>query len=54
MVLFSSFCLETVTGKTFKYIDNCLQILFLYKLLTSTSDEYESGFDSDRRERDSQ
>ena len=44
MALFSSVKLETSGGRTIEYIDHCHPNLWLYKLLTSTDDEYESGF----------
>ena len=44
MALFSSFKLETSGGRTIEYIDHCHPNLLMYKLLTSTGDEFESGF----------
>ena len=44
MALFSSLKLETSGGRTIEYIDHCHPNLLMYKLLTSTDDEYESGF----------
>ena len=44
MVLFSSVKLETSAVRTIEYIDHCHHILLMYKFLTSTDDEYESGF----------
>ena len=44
MALFSSIKLETRGGRTIEYIDHCYPNLLMYKLLTSTDDEYESGF----------
>ena len=44
MALFSSIKLETSGGRTFEYVDHCHPNLFIYKLLFSTDDEYESGF----------
>ena len=44
MALFSSIKLETSGGRTIKYIDHCHLNLLMYKLLTRTDDEYESGF----------
>ena len=44
MALFSSIKLETSGGRTIEYIDHCHPNLLMYKLLTSTDDEYESGF----------
>ena len=44
MALFSSVKLETSGGRTIEYIDHCHPNLLMYKLLTSTDDEYESGF----------
>ena len=50
--LFSSVKLEeTIKVKTIEYINHVHHNL--YKLLTSTSDENESGFVGDQRERDS-
>ena len=42
MALFSSIKLETSGGRTIEYIDHCHPNLLMYKLLTSTGDEYES------------
>ena len=44
MALFSSVKLETSGGRTIEYIDHCHPNLLMYKILTSTDDEYESGF----------
>ena len=44
MALFSSIKLETSGGRTIEHIDHCHPNLLMYKLLTSTVDEYESGF----------
>ena len=44
MALFSSVKLETSGGRTIEYIDHCHLNLLMYKLSTSTNDEYESGF----------
>ena len=52
--LFSSIKLETSGGRTIEYIDPCHSNLLMYKLLTSTDDEYESGFVRDQSNRDSQ
>ena len=41
--LFSSVKLATSGGRTIEYIDHCHTNLLMYKLLTSTDDEYESG-----------
>ena len=54
MVLFSSIMLETSGGRTIEYIDHCHPNLLMYKLLTSTVDEYESGFVRNTGNRDSQ
>ena len=54
MALFSSIKLETSGGKTIEYIDYCHPDLLMYKLLTSTDDEYESGFVRNQGNRDSQ
>ena len=44
MALFSSIKLESSGGRTIEFIDNCHPNLLMYNLLTSTGDEYESGF----------
>ena len=44
MAIFSSAKLETSCGRTFEYIDHCHFNLLMYKILTSTDGEYESGF----------
>ena len=44
MALFSSIKLETIDGRTFEYIDHCHPNLLMYKLLTSTDDEYAEWF----------
>ena len=54
MALFSSIKLETSGGRTIEYIDHCHPNLLMYKLLTSTDDEYESGFVINQGNRDSQ
>ena len=54
MALFSSIKLETSGGRTIEYIDHCHPNLLMYKLLTSTNDEYESGFVRSQGNRDSQ
>ena len=54
IALFSSVKLETSGGRTIEYIDHCHPILLLYKLLTSTVDEYEGGFVRNQGNRDSQ
>ena len=43
MALFSSVKLETSGGRTIEYIDHCHSNLLMYKLLTGTDGEYESG-----------
>ena len=53
MALFSSVKLETSGGRTIEYIDHCNPNLLMYKLLTSTDDEYESGFVSNINNRNS-
>ena len=50
---FSSIKLETSGGKTIEYIDLFYPNLLIYKLLTSTDDEYESGFVRNQGNRDS-
>ena len=54
MALFSSIKLETSGGRTIEYIDHCHPNLLMYELLTSTGDEYESGFVRNQGNRDSQ
>ena len=54
MALFSSVKFETTGGRTIEYIDHCHHNLLMYKLLTSTDDEYESGCVRDQGNRDSQ
>ena len=54
MALFSSIKLETSGGRTIEYIDHCHPNLLMYMLLTSTGDEYESGFVRNQGNRDSQ
>ena len=55
MALFSSVKLETSGGRTIEYyIDHCHRNLMMYKFLTSTDDEYESGFVKNQGDRDSQ
>ena len=54
MALFSSVKLETSGGRTIEYLDHCHPNLLMYKLLTSTDDEYECGFVRNQGNRDSQ
>ena len=54
MALFSSVKLETSVGRTIEYIDHCHPNILMYKLLTSTVDEYESGFVRNQGNGDSQ
>ena len=54
MALFSSVKLETSGGRTIEYIDHCHPNLLMYKLLTSTDHEYESGFVRNQGNRDNQ
>ena len=54
MALFSSIKLETGGRRTIEYIDHCHPNLLMYKLLTSTDDEHESGFVRNQGNRDSQ
>ena len=54
MALFSSVKLETSGGRTFECIDHCHLNLLMYKLLTSTDDEYESGFVRNQGNKDNQ
>ena len=44
MALFSSVKLETSGGRTIEYIGHCHPNILMYNLITSTADEYESGF----------
>ena len=44
MALLSSVTLETRSFRTSEHIDHCHPNPFVYKFLTSTDDEYESGF----------
>ena len=44
IAFFCSVKLETSGCRTIEYIDRCHPNLVMYKLLTSTDDEYESGF----------
>ena len=53
IALFSSVKLETSGGRTIEYIDHCHSYLLMYKLLTSTDDEYESCFVRNQDDRDS-
>ena len=54
MALFSSVKLGTNGVRTIEYIDHCHPNLLVYKLLTSTDDEYESGFVRNQGNRDVQ
>ena len=54
MALFSSVKLETSGGRTIEYRDHFHPNLLMYKLLTSTDDEYESGFVKNQGIRDRQ
>ena len=54
MALFNSIKLETSGGRTIKYIDHCHPNLLMYKLLSSTDDEYESSFVRNQGNRDIQ
>ena len=54
IALFSSVMLETSGGRTIEYIDHCHPNLLMYKLLTSTDDEDESGFVTNQGNRDRQ
>ena len=53
MALFSSVKLETSGGRTIEFIDHCHPNLLMYKLVTSTDDEYEIGFVRNQGKRDS-
>ena len=54
MALLSSIKLETNGGRTIEYVDHCHPYLLMNKLITSTGDEYESGFVRNQGNRDSQ
>ena len=54
IAFFSSVKLETISGRTIEYVDHCHPNLLMYRLLTSTDDEYESGFVRNQCNRDSQ
>ena len=54
MALYGSVKLGISGGRTIEYIDHCHSNLLMYKLLTSTDDEYESGFVRNQGNRDSQ
>ena len=54
MAFFSSVKLETSGGRTIEYIDHCHPNLLMYKLLTCTVDEYESGYVRNQGNKDSQ
>ena len=52
IALFSSVEMETFGGRTIEHIDHRHPNLMMYRLLTSTDDEYESGFVRDQGDRD--
>ena len=54
IALFSSVKLETSAGRTIEYVNHCHPNLLMYKLLTSTDDEYESCFVRNQGNRDIQ
>ena len=54
IALFNSVKLENSGGRTIEYIDHCHPYLLMYKLITSTDDEYESGFVRNQGNRDNQ
>ena len=54
MALFNSIKLETSGVRTIEFIDHCHPNLLMYKLLTSTVYEHESGFVRNQGNRDSQ
>ena len=54
MTMFSSIKLETSGGWTIEKIDHCHPNLLMYKLLTSTDDEFENDFVRNQGNRDSQ
>ena len=54
IALFSSVKHETSGGRTIEFVDHCHPNLLMYKLLTSTDDEYESDFVKNQGIKDSQ
>ena len=54
VALFIPVKLETSGGRTIEYIDHCKPNLLMYKLLTSTVVDHESGFVRNQGNRDSQ
>ena len=54
MALFSSIEPKTNSGRTIEYIDLCHPDLLIYRLLTSTDDDNNSGFVRNQGNRDSQ
>ena len=54
IALFSSVKLETSGGRTIEYVDRCHPNILMNKLLTSTDDEFESGFVRNQGNRDSE
>ena len=54
IAVFSLVKLETSGGRTIEYIDHCHPNILMYKFLTSTDDEYVSGFVRNQGNRDSQ
>ena len=54
IALFGSVRLETSDGRTIEYVYHCHPNLLMYKFLTNTDDEYESGFVKNQGNRDSQ
>ena len=54
MALFSSMKLENSGGRAIEYTDHCHPNLLMYKLQTSTDEEYESGFVRNHGNTDSQ
>ena len=53
IALFSSVKFKTSGGRTIEYVDLCHPNVLIYKLLTITDDEYESGFVRNQGNRDS-
>ena len=53
MALYRSVKLETSGGRTVEYLDHCHPNLLMYKLSTSTDDEYETDFVRNQGNRDS-
>ena len=54
IALFSSVKLETIDGRTIEYVDHFHPNLLMYKLFTSTDDDYKIVFVRNQGNRDSQ